>query len=191
MSARQLADWAWNRLESGLGQGGAVAEEIRRVGALIGQAEEVEPPPPQDHPVTRHLPAALRGVEGLEALTGPLAWRYSYASSPARAALEQGLAWTQVIGRQAPLRHDALSLGYLLLAPETVYPAHLHPAVELYHVVSGTALWTAGDILRRRVPGDFILHPSEVPHATRTLAQPMLAIYTWTGDIGTASRFLE
>lgn len=76
-------------------------------------------------------------------------------------------------------------------APETIYPAHAHPAVELYHVVSGTALWTAGDILRRRVPGDFILHPSGVRHATRTQAQPLLAIYTWTGEVGTASRFVE
>lgn len=189
--ARQLAEAAWQRLQAGLDQGGAIAEEIRSIGALLRQAEEVEPPRPQDHPVTRHLPAALKGVTGLDALAGPLSWRYSYAPSPARAGLEDRLAWTEIVGERAPLRHGALNLGYLLLAPETIYPPHAHPAVELYHVVSGTALWTAGDILRRRVPGDFILHPSGVPHATRTRAQPLLAIYTWTGEVGTASRFVE
>jgi hypothetical protein len=37
-------------------------------------------------------------------------------------------------------------------------------------------------------PGAFILHPSQAIHAMQTHAEPLLAIYTWSGaDVRTAS----
>lgn len=60
------------------------------------------------------------------------------------------MAWAEIIGPGAPLRHAALCLGFVLFAPETYYPPHAHPAVELYHVISGAALWTAGNEVTRQ-----------------------------------------
>jgi hypothetical protein len=56
------------------------------------------------------------------------------------------------------------------------------PAVELYLVLGGTAEWQRGDEpWRRRPPGAFILHPSRIGHAMRTLEEPLLALYAWHG----------
>jgi quercetin dioxygenase-like cupin family protein len=76
------------------------------------------------------------------------------------------------------------------VAPHTNYPAHAHPALELYHVISGRARWTAGGTVEDRRPGDFILHPSGIRHAMSTSEEPLLTIYTWTGDVASPSRFL-
>jgi quercetin dioxygenase-like cupin family protein len=45
-----------------------------------------------------------------------------------------------VVSTQSP-QSDVL-MGMLELAPGATYPAHRHPAPELYYVMSGTAQWT-------------------------------------------------
>jgi hypothetical protein len=37
---------------------------------------------------------------------------------------------------------------------------------------------------------DFVLHRSNEPHAMRTLTEPLLAIYSWSGDLDTAAFYL-
>lgn len=183
------------RLRTGLDRDDAVGAELRRVDALIGQAAAPGPlPAATGHKVLDHLGAALAGVSDLATLArlGPaLPWRYGYAPHPSRAGLEDRMAWAEIVGPGAPVRHAALCLGFVLFAPRTWYPPHAHPAVELYHVISGTALWTAGDVVTPRPPGSFVLHPSGLPHATRTQDAPLLTIYTWTGDVDSPSRFLS
>ena len=79
-----------------------------------------------------------------------------------------------------------------MIAPHTVYPAHSHPAIELYLVVSGTAIWQAGGApATPQPPGSAILHPSGIPHAMITGAEPLLALFTWRGDLQTAPSYLE
>jgi quercetin dioxygenase-like cupin family protein len=191
---KALALLARRYLRRGIRRTDAVGDELRRVDPLIALAETAEPVgAPTHHPVVQHLGAALEGFRDLDALaeSGPLLpWRHGYQPHPSRPGLEDRLAWVEVIGPEAPLRYPGLCLGFVLIAPRSDYPPHAHPAVELYHIISGHALWTAGDTVEPRRAGDFILHPSGVPHAMATAEEPLLTIYTWTGDVMSPSRFV-
>jgi hypothetical protein len=175
----------------------AVGREIARVRSGL----KTWPPltggfPRNQHAATRHLPAALRAgnaaTAGLLAAINPvihfLPWRYSYPPRADAPDLAQNIAFAEILGPEAPLRTDALCLGLTLIGPETLYPAHRHPAVELYLVVAGTATWTLDGVVREHPPGAVILHPSQAVHAMQTHADPLLAIYFWTGtDVYTTS----
>lgn len=67
---------------------------------------------------------------------------------------------------------------------------HRHVAEEIYIPISGAASWRSGDSdwsVRRE--GEIILHESLVPHAMRTAAEPLLALYLWrNGDLVEKSR---
>ena len=57
-------------------------------------------------------------------------------------------------------------VGMIYLAPGTTYPTHAHDAIEMYHTITGTALW--GPSMRHLKPiepNNFVLHPSALPHA--------------------------
>jgi len=133
-------------------------------------------------------------AEALAALPGPLPWRYSYPPRPGSAAdagdLAERIAFAELIGPQAPLAAPGCRAGFTLLAPETFYPLHAHPAVELYLVIAGQAQWTTPDAERIVPPGGFVLHASGQPHAMRTFAEPLLALYGWQGDLDTPAFYL-
>jgi len=102
--------------------------------------------------------------------------------------LGQNIAFAEIIGPAAPFRSDSVCLGLTLIGPETLYPVHRHPAIELYYVVAGIATWTLDGLSQDHPPGTFILHPSQAIHAMRTHAEPLLAIYSWSGsDVRTSS----
>ena len=57
-------------------------------------------------------------------------------------------------------------VGLIYLSPGTVYPTHAHDAIELYHTLTGSALWgPAMRHLKPVEPNNFVLHPSAMPHA--------------------------
>lgn len=171
---------------------GVVGDEVERVNALLDRAS----PQPQDfaasgHPLTRHLPQVLDGLERdaldiaavLRPIAAALPWRYGYAARSDRPGLEAEMGWAEFVGPAAPFRSDEVCLGLTLIGPHTFYPPHRHPAVELYHVLTGTAEWSADGKAARQPPGAFILHQPNQIHAMRTGDQPLLALYTWTGDV--------
>jgi mannose-6-phosphate isomerase-like protein (cupin superfamily) len=81
-----------------------------------------------------------------------------------------------------------LRVGVLVLGPEVAYADHAHPAEEVYHPIAGRALWWREDRDWRPVPdGEAIHHAPWVRHATRTEAEPLLALYCWGGEIGPAA----
>ena len=92
----------------------------------------------------------------------------------------------------APIASDQARLGFLMLGPDTLYPPHAHAAEELYLVLAGTAAWQHGhEPWVNRPPGTAIHHPPRLPHATRTAAEPLLALYLWWGaDLGVHARVL-
>jgi hypothetical protein len=70
----------------------------------------------------------------------------------------------------------------LLLGPATHYPRHRHEAEEIYMPLAGTAAWQQGDgDWRDQLPGTVIHHQPFEPHAMRTHAEPLLALYLWRG----------
>lgn len=130
----------------------------------------------------------------LAALPGPLPWRYSYPPRPGAPSdavdLAQRIAFAELIGPHAPLTAPGCRAGFTLLAPDTFYPLHAHPAIELYLVIAGHAQWTTPEAERIVPPGGFVLHRAGQPHAMRTFAEPLLALYGWSGDIDTPAFYL-
>lgn len=121
-----------------------------------------------------------------------LPWKYNYEPREDMPDLGQKMAWGEIIGPEAPFVCNSFCLGFTLIAPHSDYPAHFHPATELYYVLSGTAEWTLNGQSSLKPPGSFILHPSNVVHAMRTDDEPMLALYTWSGpDVVTLSKYTD
>jgi hypothetical protein len=178
------------------------ADRLRTLDAQ--RADAVEAGVPFGLPACRFWGAALAG-EGNHDLLSDL--RYALA------ALGPWLAWTQnpnyrrtppsadfldrygyaVIagprqGAPALVENAALALGVLLLGPATHYPLHRHPATEIYVPLNRAEWWRGEGPWREEAPGAVILHSSGVPHATRTGAEPLLAVYLWSGDLETHAR---
>lgn len=91
-------------------------------------------------------------------------------------------------GPPALIGHAALALGVLLLGPRMLYPEHHHPATELYVPLNVGEWWRGTGPWRTEAPGIVIHHGPEVVHATRAGDAPLLAIYLWSGDLGTHAR---
>ncbi|CAH2598796.1 Cupin domain-containing protein [Rhodovastum atsumiense] len=148
------------------------------------------------HPVLRHLPACLQATDkGLAEALAPLAdhlpWHYGYPPRRDAPDLGRDIAFAELVGPAAPLHSDEVCLGLTLIGPHSFYPLHAHPAAELYWVLSGAAAWTAGQVTQVHPPGSYILHPPNLPHAMRTGAVPLLAAYTWTGEVAISSVYVE
>ncbi|HEX3846064.1 MAG TPA: dimethylsulfonioproprionate lyase family protein [Steroidobacteraceae bacterium] len=109
-----------------------------------------------------------------------LAWRQTYGESEIGREFLDNYAYTEIMGAKGPLASERVACGFLLLGPATHYPRHRHEAEELYVPLSGTASWQQGDSAwRKHAPGTPIHHASEEPHAMRTGAAPLLALYLW------------
>lgn len=169
----------------------AVAAEIARVWSrLRAIAVPTAGLPRSDHPIVGHLAAALAAAAGpavevttaLGAVAEHLPWRYGYPRRADAPDLGERIAFAEIIGPEAPFRSEVVCLGVTLIAPRTLYPDHHHPAIELYRVLTGSATWSAAGRSRRVPPGELVLHPSGVVHAMRTEDEPLLAVYTWSGD---------
>jgi len=121
-------------------------------------------------------------IDALTRAAPSLEWRQTYSPDEIGAEFLRNYGYTEILGPTAAWRSDRLRCGFLLLGPETHYPRHHHEAEELYVVVSGTAAWARGDEpWRDRPPGTVIRHASGEPHAMRTAAEPLLALYLWQG----------
>jgi hypothetical protein len=96
----------------------------------------------------------------------------------------ENYAWAELIGPKGSIPGNDFALGILLLGPHRHYIDHYHPAPELYLPLISGSHWKKGEsaFIERR-QGEVIWHPSMMIHATKTFAEPLLAIYIWTRDI--------
>ena len=109
-----------------------------------------------------------------------LAWRQTYTVNDLDAAFLDNYGWSEILGAAGPLVGARIACGFLLLGPSTHYPRHRHEAEEIYLPLCGTAAWQQGDaVWRERAPGTVIHHAGDEPHAMRTGADPLLALYLW------------
>jgi hypothetical protein len=112
-----------------------------------------------------------------------MAWRQTYSPSEVDAAFLENYGWSEILGNNAPIAAERVACGLLLLGPSTHYLSHRHEAEEIYLPLRGTASWQQGDsVWRYRTPGTLIHHAGDEPHAMRTGAEPMLALYLWRGS---------
>jgi len=154
-------------------------------------------------PVLAQLPEAFVAArdavpdlaEPLEIMLPALRWTQNpnYRRRPPSADFLARYGYAQFAGPAgAPtlLANERLAFGVLMLGPGTIYPAHSHPAEELY-VPLASARWQRGEeSWRDRRAGDLMHHPSGVVHATQAGKAPLLALYLWLGDLGTAAKIL-
>ncbi len=111
-----------------------------------------------------------------------LKWDQTYDAADFGSRFLERYGWTELAGLRGPFHSDEVAAGFLLLGPDTEYPAHRHQAEEIYVVLSGTAAWMRdGADAGALPPGAIIHHPSLMPHAVRTSRQPLLALYLWRG----------
>ncbi|MBT3438078.1 MAG: hypothetical protein HOH02_03140 [Oceanospirillaceae bacterium] len=93
-------------------------------------------------------------------------------------------AYIELVGPQGVLTHDRFRFGIYWQQAHTFYPKHRHNALELYHIVSGTALWQAGNQpFEARPPGASFEHLDRIDHATQTKDEGLLALWAWRGDL--------
>jgi len=136
--------------------------------------------------------AAARLVEDIESVIQYLPWQYNYSERTDAPDLGRRIAFAELIGPAAPYVSHDICLGFTLIAPNTLYPTHHHPATELYYAISGTACWILEGVAQDHCPGTFVLHPSRARHAMRTSDETLLALYTWSGpDVQTTSVYSE
>ena len=131
-------------------------------------------------------------LEAARACAGGFHWRVNenYRGCPGfEERFFDNEAFAEVVGPKGLLLSDTVRLGFIIVGDGVWYPWHSHEALELYHTVSGTALWGQGDrTLRAREPGEAIFHESFETHAMKTEEEPVLAMWTWSGAIGCAIR---
>ena len=180
------------RFEAGRSREDAIGEEIREVSAALDHTDaEPRDVRPTQHPLVQHLPATLaltrthapEVASVLEPIAELLPWRYSYQERVDAPGLESSMGWAELVGPEAPFRSSEVCFGLTLIGPRNYYPPHHHPAIELYYVLAGHADWTAGGQTATQPPGATILHHANIVHAMRTGEEPLLAIYSWTGDV--------
>lgn len=190
--------------EADIRRGGMTAPYLREVRDALQGVDEAAPTPPQPtaRAACQHLDVALmlarRGAlealgRALLPLAGHLAWQACPTYDPTEVGerFDRAYAYAELLGATGTVDREGVVVGILLLAPHTHYPAHAHPAAEVYHVLAGTACWRHGrSPWVRRPPGARLLHPPHTPHAMHTEAEPLLALYAWSGEVATPSHMV-
>ncbi len=180
---------------------GDLRVEIEKViKELEGHDLKVNNPVPTVLPVCRYLEEAYRYsaprgpvasiVGSLKQIMPDLTWQHGYNDPEMRGELASNFGVADVIGPYGLVFSSRFKLGVVLLGPQTWYPPHAHPSIELYYILSGEAEWHTGDNRSIESAGSMIFHHSNQPHAMLTGKTPFLAVYTWRGDIRTGSKFL-
>lgn len=145
-------------------------------------------------PVCRWLAGMSGGLAGeVAGQAAALEWRQTYGAGDFGAEFLDRYGWTEVVGLRGPVPSERVAAGFLLLGPGVTYPPHAHEAAEVYLPLSGVASWQKGKEAFAPVPvGQAIYHAPWVPHAMRTGAEPLLALYLWRGgDLAAKSIILR
>ncbi|BCH32128.1 transcriptional regulator [Mesorhizobium sp. L-8-10] len=125
-------------------------------------------------------PEALRLVRFLAEHRQALLWQQTYTAADFGQHFVDRYGWLELFGTRGHFANENVAAGFLILGPEVVYPDHHHVAEEIYVPLTGGTEWRkeTGDYLPRGA-GEVIHHPSNVNHAMRTRAEPLLALYLW------------
>lgn len=73
-----------------------------------------------------------------------------------------------------------LKMGTLELDPGATYPAHHHPASEVYYLVRGQARWEVDGDSRLVSPGAVMQHKPGAVHAFSNIgSEPLKLVWVW------------
>ena len=88
------------------------------------------------------------------------------------------------------LNSDYFYLGTLELKEGKTYPAHNHPASEVYYVIEGEADWYVDDEKQHVTPGSIIYHRPFASHGWKNTGEkPLKVIWFWWPEGGDTSEF--
>lgn len=158
--------------------------------AAIGNARVERSLAPVPLPCLKYLPraAAIAGggaealAQGLARHAGVLRWAQTYTEADFGRDFLDRYGWTELVGTRGHFVSETIAAGFLLLGPEIVYPDHHHVAEEIYVPLTPATEWRkGGGAFVARAAAETIHHPSNVSHAMRTGAEPLLALYLWRG----------
>ncbi|WP_186766410.1 dimethylsulfonioproprionate lyase family protein [Phaeobacter marinintestinus] len=116
-----------------------------------------------------------------------LPWGVNPVARKARTKDLEIYAVCDLMGPDSPVYSGHLRAGIYYQRPNLRYALHSHAAAETYVIVAGSALWTAGDTRKLLGPGDAVHHSTYLPHACQTGPEGVIALWRWSGDIGTDS----
>ncbi|MCP3689296.1 MAG: cupin domain-containing protein, partial [Gammaproteobacteria bacterium] len=90
-----------------------------------------------------------------------------------------------IVGSKGRLFNEKLRAGIFFLASNFEYPMHNHAGLEVYYVLSGSLHVQNGiDAQPRQIgPGEYSVTPSNLPHALTIGDEPVVILFTWTGDL--------
>ena len=147
-------------------------------------------PEPRSLPVLDYLPRLVisapepyRSVlaQLIDARAG-LYFGQTYSESDFGTEFLNQYGWIKLLGPDGYWHSDQISSGFLILGDNIIYPQHWHEAEELYLPISGDAKWYHQNQGWQLQPaGSLIHHASRIKHATRTIGEPMIALYLWRG----------
>jgi hypothetical protein len=150
---------------------------------------EERPLPARPLPCLRHLDriASIAG-EGRE-IVGLLVrnrdvfhWGQTYTETDFGRHFIENYGWLDLFGTRGHFINDLTAGGFLILGPHLHYPDHHHVAEEVYIPLTGGTAWRKAAGSYAELPaGTVIHHPSNVNHAMKTGAEPLLALYLWRG----------
>ncbi len=113
---------------------------------------------------------------------GEFHWGQTYTSADFGQNFMDNYGWLEVFGTRGHFENAEVAGGFLILGPGIEYPDHHHVAEEIYIPLTGGTEWRMGDgAWQQRTAGEVIHHASNVSHAMRTGAEPLLALYLWRG----------
>lgn len=158
-----------------------------RLSRCVSIKPEVRFDAPATLPVCAHLARALDNgdrdtmssmVRAVDKIKDALTWQYGYEKLPRH--LTNRYAFADILSPNGPVVCDDLTLGLVLFAPKTTYPAHAHSGItESYICLSGATSENDAGVY---VPGSLIINLPEHKHAITTSdREPALLAYAWTG----------
>ena len=127
-------------------------------------------------------PREVMVIKQLTIVASDLAWGQTYSSEDFGYKFLERYGWTELVGNRGIIYSNRIACGFLLLGPEIEYPPHRHEAEEAYIPLSGPTQWkynNNGWVSRKA--GVPVFHEPWMPHAIKTDAVPLLAIYLWRG----------
>lgn len=195
------AMWIIDAIRKSLKGEGAAQVKARLAEQDLSPAAAVEPSP-RRLPATRYLPECVAAsmfmapdvAAALAQIEEFLRWKQNpnYSDRLLGAGYMDNYAYAEIIGPDGFFPGEDFLLGLLLLGPGLYYRDHHHAAPELYWLLTGPSEWRLGNgDFEMREAGETIWHEPHVVHATRTLTNPLLAVWAWTRDVSDPARLLE
>ncbi|MBF0528938.1 MAG: cupin domain-containing protein [Deltaproteobacteria bacterium] len=129
---------------------------------------------------------STRVAECLDNLADQLRWMQcpNYTPENTSRLFIDNYAYCELIGRDGLCWGQTMSMGLMLLGPDTYYPPHSHPSSECLYTICGRGTWhLAGGPTISLPPGAIISIPNGENHAFWSMDTPLLAVYICEGEI--------